>query len=469
MRIILYGKCDNDLFNQISSENIVAILEGTENLTVPKIYLPIIKKKELPHWKYDYILIGGADAGEKYIELLRLLHVEECKIRTLDDLLCERCVRNDFHLYYNEMCLDSFRQEGGHKVLIVSQDMSASGAPVALLEFAKTLKEMGYQIFLYCQCGGPLVSEFNRIGIPVYVENLLNRPNLYFWLLKNDFCFAVVNTLLQYQLVQNLSMASLKVFWWLHECDNYYQAILDLEGYLPELNQNVIPLFVGDKVKESFVKFCKQQIEYHNLLYSIPYRAVTSDGQKKSDKVVFALIGAIVFRKGQDIFLRAIEQLNMDLRRQCEFWIIGDSPHENSQLLKLIYEKGNEFPEIKYLGAVPYSEMQNLYRDIDVVVCPSRIDPMPVVVTEGFMNKKVCLVSDSIGSAQFIQDGINGFAFKSEDSVALAEKMGYIVQSFNELNAVAEKGHEVYELYFTKEKFEENVSEIIKKYVEKNK
>lgn len=469
MKIILYGKCDNELFTQISAEGVIAILEGTENLTVPKIQLPIIKKNELSCWKYDFILIGGDDTDEKFIELLRFLHVEEYKIRTLNDLLCERCIGNDYYIYYNEMCLDTFRQKGKYKVLVVSHDMSESGAPVALLEFTKILKKMGYQIFLYCQCCGPLVSEFNRIGIPVYVENLLDRSDLYFWLLRNDFCFAVVNTLLLYQLVQRLSETPLKVFWWLHECDNYYHAVCDLEGCMPELNQYVIPIFVGNKVKESFNKFYKTDIVYENLLYGLPDREINAAELKKSDKIVFALIGAIIYRKGQDIFLHAIEQLNEDIRSQCEFWIIGNSPHENSQLLKLIYMMGSMFPEIKYLGGLPFNDMQNLYEEIDVVVCPSRIDPMPVVVTEGLMNKKICLISDNIGTVQFMQDGQNGFIFPSENVAALSEKIEYIVKNYNAIGSIPEKGNEIYKEYFTNQKFEENLSLILKKHVEKNK
>ena len=468
MRIILYGKCDNDIFSRIPSDSIIAILEGTENMTCPIIQLPIISKSELPKCKYDYILIGGLETGEKYIELLRQLHVEECKIRTVDDLLCERYVRHEYSLYYNEICLDGIRQDGRKRVLIVSHDMSASGAPIALLEFARTLKSMGYQVILYCQCSGPLIAEFIGLGIPVHVEDLDSRPDLYFWLLKNDFSFAVVNTLLQYKLVQKLSATSLKVFWWLHECDNYYQAILDIEGCLPTLNEFVVPLFVGNKVEEAFKRFYKRHIESYNLLYCIPDRTIAIDQQEGHGKVVFALIGAIVFRKGQDIFLQAIEQLDADPRERCEFWIIGDSPHEGSQLLSLICAKESEFPEVKYFGPLPYSEMQNLYRDIDVVVCPSRIDPMPVVVTEGFMNGKLCLVSDSIGTAQFIQNGINGFTFLSEDVLDLTEKMENIVRHLQDMTDVAREGYKVYKQYFTQLKFRENVSDIINKFVERN-
>jgi glycosyltransferase involved in cell wall biosynthesis len=46
------------------------------------------------------------------------------------------------------------------------------------------------------------------------------------------------------------------------------------------------------------------------------------------------------------------------------------------------------------------------------LICASRDDPMPVVVTEAMMFSKVCICSENTGSANIIQDGNSGFVYK---------------------------------------------------------
>ena len=111
-------------------------------------------------------------------------------------------------------------------------------------------------------------------------------------------------------------------------------------------------------------------------------------------------------------------------------------------------------------------DMQNEYEKIDVIVCPSRIDPMPVVVSEGMMHKKLCILSDRVGNAKYVEDGYNAFVCRAGSAESLAEKMSFIINNRGKLDEIRNQGYLVFKKYFAMDKFNNNVKELIKKICE---
>ena len=101
------------------------------------------------------------------------------------------------------------------------------------------------------------------------------------------------------------------------------------------------------------------------------------------------------------------------------------------------------------------------YEEIDVVVCPSRNDPMPVVVTEGMMMKKVCIVSEDVGQATILTDGESGLICRTGDAEDLCKKMKWAIDHKDRCVEMGNKAHELYKQFFSMEKFEHNVMKIM--------
>ena len=179
--------------------------------------------------------------------------------------------------------------------------------------------------------------------------------------------------------------------------------------------------------------------------------------------MIFAVIASVEPRKGQDIFIQAIQNLTEEERGQAEFWMIGKARNEwlqkFSDELKLLSEP---IAEIKWLGEVDNQELMRLYQEIDVVVCPSRNDPMPVVVTNGFMFHKVCIVSDMTGQCDFIQNGISGFVCKTEDHLDLCNKMKWILKNPERMEEIGNSARQIYERILSMDVFRKNAERIIR-------
>ena len=101
-----------------------------------------------------------------------------------------------------------------------------------------------------------------------------------------------------------------------------------------------------------------------------------------------------------------------------------------------------------------------------MVVCPSREDPLPIVMTEAMMYRKPCIASDSTGTADYIKDGINGFVCKTEDSEDLCEKMRYFIHHQEKIEIMGKEARKVYEEYFTMDKFADRLCNQMQKTID---
>ena len=62
------------------------------------------------------------------------------------------------------------------------------------------------------------------------------------------------------------------------------------------------------------------------------------------------------------------------------------------------------------------------------------------------MHHAPCLVSDAVGTAAYLSDGVNGMVFKSGDSCELREKILWCVEH---KDGVKRMGNEAYKIYKT--------------------
>ena len=69
------------------------------------------------------------------------------------------------------------------------------------------------------------------------------------------------------------------------------------------------------------------------------------------------------------------------------------------------------------------------------------------------MYGKPCIASDSTGTADYIDNGVNGFVCKTEDAEDLCEKMRYFIHNPERINEMGQEARKVYEEYFTMDKF----------------
>ena len=194
-------------------------------------------------------------------------------------------------LRYNTECLNA--------ILLISHELTRTGAPIQLLMLAKTLSVLGYQPFVYSLSGGDLIEEFIKIGIPVICG--FGPAQSVEWIneLVRDFNCIFINTLQLSEYVRYLSISKKHIFWWIHE-SSFMFSESDCIG-IPK-SKTLKILAAGEKCSDSIRKYLN--IEPTVLNICVEDQGISS--KEPSKKTVFLWAGTLDLNKAPDILLKAI-------------------------------------------------------------------------------------------------------------------------------------------------------------------
>ena len=316
---------------------------------------------------------------------------------------------------------------------------------------AKTIKKIFGEAPVVMGCSdGPFRQDFEDAGIKTF---LIGELPFFKNDLKNfldSFDLIIVNSVsfLFFDVINNVSVP---VVWWNHEVlDMKSVKILNMDKFLLSLKE----VWFVSPLLEDFLKEHFPQVQRRFFPYGIPIEQLP-ERQIKRSELNFLLVGSIEKRKGIHIFIDAISALPEKMREKCSFKIIGKVMEQG--YYKKMLDRASNIKELDILPPVSHDELLQYYADCDVVVSSSKSDPLPIVITEGFMHSKLCLFPDAIGQALLVEDKKNAVLFKTGDAIDLKNKIEDIVLNFEKYQNIAKEGRKIYEDYFSMEKFSENV------------
>jgi glycosyltransferase involved in cell wall biosynthesis len=351
---------------------------------------------------------------------------------------------------------------------LVIHEFSRTGAPRAVLYLAQALLKF-YKIrpLIMSPVDGPIREEFEKSGFPTIVEPLfLNHCNDAAEVADfvSGFELVIVTSLSSYYIIRHYKDAIKRLIWWMHEDDAGFTNIRNnFASDLASLLDACEAIWIGSPVCSLPVLQYVTADKMHLLLYGCEEIAMP-DRPHRSKGTVFTIVGTVEPRKGQDIFLTAIERLPADLRRKAVFRIIGSSYNEWSDIFyQAILARARLIPEVECLPNMPFDRLLECYSETDVVVSASRSDPMPISITHGLMFAKTCLCSSSIGHVGLLEDGVNALIFSNESVQELVDKMIWVLQNPDSLPVLGAAGRKVFESKFLMTSFAENVGNLLRK------
>jgi GT2 family glycosyltransferase len=337
-------------------------------------------------------------------------------------------------------------------VILVSHDLSLSGAPIMLYDTAKVLTEQGYFVIIFCPADGPLRKMYQDAGIPVIVDELVLQQHHTFERFAKNFDYIICNTVVTWSVVKQMQHI-VKTIWWIQE-GQAVQYFANDDDFITTIRSAQHLVGVSD-YNISFVKPYNNKIaKIYNACYDLDCRNDSPPGGNE-DKIIFTLVGSIERRKGHDVLIEALETIDPSLLRKAEVWFIGRTLKEH--YLKSLFPRMNNIGIIKMLGEKSHDECLELMKQSDVILNISRDDPFPVVLVEAMCMGKTCIASTNSGLAELIINGENGFVFKNEDSADLGQKMTAILQNDNKLEVVGARARKTYEEHLTIEIFSDKL------------
>lgn len=413
------------------------------------------KPCQLENIVYDKILLMSRSYLEMKAQLIALGYSEKA-IWTWEQFLCEMS-----HGKFEFFCKETDVQKKDGRILIISIDLGYNGGSIAAVHAVMALADR-FEVVLAAPKGDKkFIREMKEAGINILLSPALpylGEEEIY---LMKKFDVIMVNVFQMLPVVCQVSRLR-PTFWWIHEPSDMYADVLKRFHFLlgQQSFHNVNIKAVSNVPKENFNTYFPNRIQ-DTLAYGIPDRFSEDCDERGKKTFVFAVIGGVVPRKAQDVFIKAADLISKRRMPEIdiEYWLIGGI-FEN-EYGNLIYEMSERNNQIKIKGKLTREEIAKAYQEIDVVVCPSYEDPLPIVMTEGMMYKKVCIAADVIGTVEYIQDKVNGLIFKAGDETDLADKMQWVIAHPDKLKKIAENARKTYKENFTMEKFSQRLNEAI--------
>lgn len=73
------------------------------------------------------------------------------------------------------------------------------------------------------------------------------------------------------------------------------------------------------------------------------------------------------------------------------------------------------------LGTMDRNGIHSILKTAELIIVPSREDPMPTVAAEAMMHSLPCIVSDAAGTARYLTEGRNGWVFEQGNVPELSQ------------------------------------------------
>lgn len=132
--------------------------------------------------------------------------------------------------------------------------------------------------------------------------------------------------------------------------------------------------------------------------------------------------GRLSEEKGIETFIKSKKHISSNIK----YKIVGTGPMEN--IIKELVAKDN-INNVEILGFLNGEELINEISNSLCVVIPSEWDEVfGLTVIESFINKKLVITSEQGAFPELIEDGVNGYIFKTGNEKDLANKIDTIIK-----------------------------------------
>jgi len=372
---------------------------------------------------------------------------------------CRRIPQALLH-FRRELCASDVFSASGKRALIMSHELTMTGAPIVLVSAVPVLRSMGFEVVVLGPSDEGSLPLFLDAGAAVVTRSdCVQHSSL--WGLATSVDFVLANTVVEAPAVRTLSGSFVPVLWWLHDAFAGYPFIAH---QIPKaLDSNVRVCAVGSHATAA-MHSVRPDFAIDQLIYGLPDYAQETfpvyDISYARGRPLFVTVGSFEPRKGQDIFCEAIRLLPPEVREKAAFLIVGKPA--DKELKKDVDALVADCPDtVFYRKRLERPEIKSLMDQCACVVCSSRDDPMPTFVTEGLIFGKPSIVSEHTGTAGLITEGVDGFVYKDDDPEQLAKALEYAILHPDELAAMRPACRKMYEKYYSNEAYVATLTRLV--------
>ena len=161
----------------------------------------------------------------------------------------------------------------------------------------------------------------------------------------------------------------------------------------------------------------------------------------ENPKVKILFIGRLIPRKGFQRVIQALPKVRELSQKPFEIEVVGTGSHRPE--LDNLAEEHKVSDLIRYVGMVPYDELEKSYQYADIFVLTSLSEGMPSVILEAMGCGLPILASNVGGNNEIVHEGENGYLIEGEDVETLAQRLADLINDEPLRKRMGEKSREM--------------------------
>jgi len=453
LKILLFGTGDYYQRYKKWFENydVLALLDNSPNKIGTYIDgTLVVSPEDITKYDYDYIVILSFQYDDMKAQLLQLGVAEE-KIYHFYNL------RNliDWKEHPKEIIKYNYNRDGDtnlRKALLLAQELTIGGPGLALLQLGLSLRKKSFAVTFASMIDGPLRERLEREHIDTIIDNNMQLSTMLEEPWVGEYNLVICNTLNFHVFLSERDLG-IPCVWWLHDAGFFY-AGAD-KGLIQNLDLYNLFIYSVGPIPRNAIREINPSLYIKDLLYGVEDVTVKMPKQEGPEELLFVMIGFLEYIKGHDILVEAIRQGYKEICGKVKFVIIG---HGDTLYGDGIRKECEGLSGISFTGVVGRQGIHGYLEKADVLICPSRQDSMPTVVAEAMSHSTPCIISDAIGTSEYLRDTVDCLKFCSGDAKQLSEVLIWSSKNKDKLKKIGQNARKTYEKLFSVAAFEEKVS-----------
>lgn len=238
-----------------------------------------------------------------------------------------------------------------------------------------------------------------------------------------------------------------------------------------KMSTNII--CISNALKDKFSEYVPTDklVTIHNGIDS-PLN-LKCDFEKKNKKTFdLILTGRIVPDKGQDEAILAVNKLIKKGYNDIILHIVGSTPKRThiswyEDKLKKLVNENNLQENVIFHGEV--KDMIKIRENMNVELMCAIRETFGRVTVEGMRSGLAIIGSNTGGTLEIVEDGINGILYKQGSYDDLADKIELLYKDREYMKKIAEEGYKYSQVNFTPDKNVEKIYEVFEKSINEKK
>ena len=144
------------------------------------------------------------------------------------------------------------------------------------------------------------------------------------------------------------------------------------------------------------------------------------------DSITFAFVGENILRKGLIYVLEAWKLLDNNHNNKLIIRSNNNNIYTNKLIMNLLNQKGIEIKEY-------YDDINDFYKEVDVLCLPSIDEGFGMVVLEAMSNGIPAIISKNVGASDLLKDKEDGIIIDDQSSMAVLDAMKFFINNKEEI------------------------------------